>query len=101
MLLHMAVIRDFLFAFGDRAWESFVGPSKDLSLTFGNYCDDLHDVVVLCGHLVASGTKRVTARCISQRPTSVNNDSREAGSRVFVKWLMLEQKAVCPSQNGI
>ena len=32
---------------------SFVGPSKDLSLTFGNYFDDLHDVVVLCGQMAA------------------------------------------------
>ena len=80
----------FMFAFGDRAWESFVGPLKDLSLTFGSCCDNLHDVVVLCGQLVASGTKGVTARCISQRQTSVNNDSEEAGSRVFVKRIMLE-----------
>ena len=73
---------------------SFVGPSKDLSLTFGNYFDDLHGVVVLCGHLVTLETKGVTARCISQRPTSVNNDSEEAGSWVFVKTIRFKQKAV-------
>ena len=49
--------RGSIFAFEDTVWESFVRPSKDLSLTFGNCCDNLHDVVVLCDQLVASGTK--------------------------------------------
>lgn len=40
---------------------------KFFSWTFGDCCVKLHDVVVLCNHMVASGAKKEPGSCISQR----------------------------------